>query len=145
MVWLTMTPTIVEALEKIQSLNVPAHERDGGTSSERADDTLRERHHERTANTKPGNVTVVGSSHSVKEDIRMRNSGAVGDSEKTKEPSLRDPKPGNPISHGQIIDLSKQLKSHNLSPFTLDGLLRGSNVYVAPLPPKPEQVSNYLR
>lgn len=85
------------------------------------------------------------------------------------EPSLADPKAGNPISHSQLIDLSKLLKRHadqlasteeNLRrredtphqenekpedpvPITLDALLRNSAVYVPPPPPKKEPTPEY--
>lgn len=48
---------------------------------------------------------------------------------------------GKPISHGQVIDISRQLKSRGHSLYHLDILLRGSRVYVPPPPPKPEPVS----
>lgn len=60
----------------------------------------------------------------------------------TKEPTLDDPKLGNPISHGQIVDLWKQLKAQGNSNFTLEQLLRGASVYIPPPPPKPEPVSH---
>lgn len=65
------------------------------------------------------------------------------------EPSLEAPKIGNPISHSQLIDLSKQLRAHQVDadgekghvPSYLNDLLKGSNIYVAPPKPKPEPVS----
>lgn len=64
------------------------------------------------------------------------------------ETSLQDPAIGKPISHGQIIDFSKSLRdyfetSRNDSTiiYDLDGLLRGSKVYIEPPKPKPEPVS----
>lgn len=59
---------------------------------------------------------------------------------KSDEPSLADPSVGNPISHGQVIDLAKQLKSEGDGNFSLETLLRGSTVYIPPPPPKPQQV-----
>lgn len=64
------------------------------------------------------------------------------ESQPTKEPTLDDPKLGNPISHGQIINLWKQLKTQGNSNFTLEQLLRGASVYIPPPPPKPEPVSH---
>ncbi|OCL02794.1 hypothetical protein AOQ84DRAFT_228440 [Glonium stellatum] len=62
------------------------------------------------------------------------------------EPSLAEPEVGNPISHSQLIDISKLVKNHpgqiNLSPH-LDGLLRGSKIYTPPTEPKPEPTSEY--
>ncbi|KAF5561212.1 hypothetical protein FPHYL_6291 [Fusarium phyllophilum] len=61
----------------------------------------------------------------------------------TKEPTLDDPKLGNPISHGQVVDLWKQLKAQGNSNFTLEQLLRGASVYIPPPPPKPEPSPEY--
>ncbi|KAH7237679.1 endoplasmic reticulum-based factor for assembly of V-ATPase-domain-containing protein [Fusarium redolens] len=61
----------------------------------------------------------------------------------TKEPSLDDPKLGNPISHSQIVDLWKQLKAQGNSNYTLEQLLRGASVYIPPPPPKPEPSPQY--
>ncbi|KAF4343463.1 vacuolar er assembly vma12 [Fusarium beomiforme] len=61
----------------------------------------------------------------------------------TKEPSLDEPKLGNPISHGQIVDLWKQLKAQGNSKYTLEQLLRGASVYIPPPPPKPEPSPEY--
>ncbi|CVL05490.1 uncharacterized protein FMAN_10706 [Fusarium mangiferae] len=61
----------------------------------------------------------------------------------TKEPTLDDPKLGNPISHGQIVDLWKQLKAQGNSNFTLEQLLRGASVYTPPPPPRPEPSPEY--
>jgi TMEM199 family protein len=58
-----------------------------------------------------------------------------------QEPSLSSPAIGKPISHGQVMDISRQLKSRGHSSYHLDILLRGSRVYAPPLPPKPEPVS----
>jgi hypothetical protein len=56
------------------------------------------------------------------------------------EPSLLQPLVGKPIAHGQVINISKQLKALGISPHHLDTLLRGSTVYTLPPPPKPEPV-----
>ena len=77
------------------------------------------------------------------------------------ESSLDDAAVGEPISHGQVIDLSRSLieratgttsdENHrrrlyncDVEKFHLDHLLRGSSVYVSPAKPKPEQVSRGL-
>lgn len=50
---------------------------------------------------------------------------------------------GDPISHAQVLELSKQLKANNIDPHHLDTLLRGSTIWV-PLRPKPkEKTSEY--
>ena len=78
------------------------------------------------------------------------------------ESSLDDVEVGEPISHGQVIDISRNLIERvtdttregnhqrrlyncDVEKFHLDHLLRGSSVYVAPAKPKPEQVSSRSR
>jgi hypothetical protein len=67
------------------------------------------------------------------------------------EPSLAEPAEGKPVSHSQLIDLSKLLKKHDIKVtekgeeeglvvYTLDHLLKGSKVYIPPPPPKKEPV-----
>ncbi|KAM9877817.1 vacuolar h+-atpase assembly protein [Verticillium dahliae] len=56
------------------------------------------------------------------------------------EPSLKDPQPGNPITHAQVLRLRKKLKGGSHQDFSLESLLRGSQVYSPPPPPKPEPV-----
>jgi hypothetical protein len=70
------------------------------------------------------------------------------------DPSLADPAVGNPVSHGQLIGLSKLLRKYadkvsekdgegTPVAYTLDSLLRGSTFYVPPPPPKKAPVSSY--
>lgn len=59
------------------------------------------------------------------------------------EPSLSDVDIGSPISHGQIMDLRNLLKAGDHKEYSLEVLLRGSEVYVPPPPPKPEPVSGH--
>jgi len=59
------------------------------------------------------------------------------------EPSLDIPTVGKPISHSQIIKLSRELKNESVSPCYLVDLLRGSKVYVLPSPGKPKPTSEY--
>ncbi|KAH7159631.1 endoplasmic reticulum-based factor for assembly of V-ATPase-domain-containing protein [Dactylonectria estremocensis] len=61
----------------------------------------------------------------------------------TDEPSLDEPTIGKPISHGQIVDLWRNLKSQGDSAHSLEQLLRGANVYISPPPPKPEPSPQY--
>ena len=66
------------------------------------------------------------------------------------EASLDQPAIGNPITHGQILAISKILKEirmntiddnvDDLVSYHLDDLLRGSRVYVEPPKPKAEPV-----
>ena len=68
------------------------------------------------------------------------------------KPSLDQPVEGNPISHVQLIEISKRLKqikedaedpeAHNDNVVChLDDLLRGSRIYMEPPKPKIEPVS----
>jgi hypothetical protein len=75
------------------------------------------------------------------------------------EPTLAEPKVGNPISHSQLIGLSKLLKKHapkdtqepppttedaqEPTPTTLAALLANTAVYIPPPPPKPTQTPEY--
>ncbi|KAK7422798.1 hypothetical protein QQX98_001359 [Neonectria punicea] len=59
------------------------------------------------------------------------------------EPSLDDPKIGNPISHSQIVDLRKQIKAQSDSAPSLEQLLRGAHIYAPPPPPRPEPTREY--
>jgi len=81
-----------------------------------------------------------------------------------EEPSLRDPKIGNPISHNQLIALSKLLKRHaagkhtsqgkhaklqnndflNINHVTLEAFLCGATIYQTPPPPKKEPSPEYI-
>ncbi|KAI1631896.1 endoplasmic reticulum-based factor for assembly of V-ATPase-domain-containing protein [Biscogniauxia mediterranea] len=65
------------------------------------------------------------------------------DDTKNKEPSLKDPAVGNPISHAQVIDIWKQLNTQDRHDIRLEGLLRGAAIYVPPPPPKPEPTDEY--
>jgi hypothetical protein len=83
--------------------------------------------------------------------------------QRPSEPVLADAKAGNPISHGQLIDLSKLLKmplyeppppadeskstpEHDVTiPTTLDALLRGSSIYIRPPLPKKEPTPEFVR
>lgn len=67
------------------------------------------------------------------------------------ELQLPEPVAGEPISHSQLIDLSKLLRKHaddisvhgvdgDPPSYTLDSLLKGSRFYVPPPPPKKEPV-----
>ena len=66
------------------------------------------------------------------------------------EPSLDQPAVDNPITHGQIIAISKTLRENktnvndekptNMFSYHLDDLLRGSKVYIDPPKPKAEPV-----
>lgn len=84
--------------------------------------------------------------------------------QRADEPALADAKPGNPISHSQLIDLSKLLKKHlpragsetpvaneeapqnaveEPVPTALASLLANTTLYTPPPPPKPAKTPEY--
>lgn len=82
-----------------------------------------------------------------------RSSLDLNGTTEASEPSLDDPSIGDPISHGQIIALSKLLRhvnnkpedcgpetSQGLASYHLDDLLRGARIYHEPPKPKAEPV-----
>ena len=85
----------------------------------------------------------------VQECVRLGFKNAT-EAKSSAEPQLDDPEVGKPISHGQLIDISRHLKKHYQDaiheepqvPYHLDQLLRGSHVYISPPPPKKEPVSD---
>jgi len=85
---------------------------------------------------------------SIAEALKKRTE-AAGDSAKEEElpdgePNLENPSVGDPISHGQIIDLWRNLRCHGHRDCRLESLLRGAKVYVSPPPPKAEPVGRPL-
>ena len=80
---------------------------------------------------------------------RLRADAAAGDAlahaqaSQRDEPSLDEPAVGKPISHGQILDLSTNLRPRHPS-HSLERLLQGARVYVPPPPPRPEPVRPLL-
>ncbi len=83
-------------------------------------------------------------------DYSMFASSLTSLSSSTNEPSLVKPTVGNPISHGQLMEIAiavreqrqtdDGVKSRGLG---LENLLRGSRVYIAPPKPKPEPVYEF--
>lgn len=65
---------------------------------------------------------------------------ANGERSKSTEPTLCNPEMGNPISHGQIVELSQNMKANGLQPCQLEDLLKGARVYIPPPPEKLEPV-----
>jgi hypothetical protein len=73
--------------------------------------------------------------------------------QRTDESPLADAKPGNAISHSQLIDLSKLLKKHasqlprdddNPIPTSLAALLINTHIYTPPPPPAPKKPASYI-
>jgi uncharacterized membrane protein len=113
MVLLTMTPAIVAGLESLEKLHEPA-----------GDDTTGKQ------NTEKAN-----------EDAQNRPTGSSCDT--NTSPSLDAPKLGNPISHGQIVELWQKLKTSAETSCSLERLLQGSHVYIPPPPPKREPTPEF--
>ncbi|EKD14913.1 uncharacterized protein L3040_003873 [Drepanopeziza brunnea f. sp. 'multigermtubi'] len=132
MVLLTMTDPLVEALEKYQGLENRVGEKrnvDGDATNKingGEDDALRKAR-EREPQSKNAAADFKGKETS----------------SKPSEPALSDPRIGNPISHGQIIELARNMKVRGLQPSRLEDLLKGARVYVPPPPAKPEPTSEY--
>lgn len=125
MVLLTMTPVIVEGLRNVET-------------SPMITGAVSEGIHKDVALAPGSNET-----GAIENEIQNSEKGKEIQTAHMPEPSLQDPKPGNPISHLQIVALSRQLKSINAIPYHLDALLRGSHVYIPPPPPKPTQTPEY--
>ncbi|KAI1464881.1 endoplasmic reticulum-based factor for assembly of V-ATPase-domain-containing protein [Daldinia caldariorum] len=100
MVLLTMTPSIVEAINRL-----PKDETD--------------------------------------DDEDLQNKEGNSDITENSERLLKNPSIGKPISHWQIIDIWKRLKSEKDESTKLEQLLRGATVYIPPPPPKPEPTEEY--
>src|SRR2546421_440653 len=103
MVLLTMTPSMVEALEKVRSFEIGTDEGRQPPTSEAAPDKSSRIKDDETVTTVGNENTGIlaedrdqNSSNSTSGDIK-----AAGEGPKSTEPSLENPKVGNPISHGQ--------------------------------------------
>jgi hypothetical protein len=144
MVLLMMTRTMVEGLQKVDSRNSTVlkdnkpHESNG--SQQLLVKDAQENGQLYHDDNKKGTRNDAGESSSLSHCLPTEET--VHNSTDATEPSLERPCLGNPISHGQVIDLSTQLRAAGLEPHRLEDLLRGSRVYVAPPPPKLEPVSD---
>lgn len=143
MVFLTMTASMVEALDKVESLKKMKDDNicTGKAMSDQDDKKLdnateeegRRISQEITVIDKPTHVPVQTEAEVEKGDGRNQSI----------DPSLSNPQIGNLISHGQVIDLWKETESQNLRSYSLENLLKGSRVYNPPPPPKPEPVGSH--
>ncbi|EFZ00735.1 endoplasmic reticulum-based factor for assembly of V-ATPase [Metarhizium robertsii] len=80
------------------------------------------------------------------EDMQQGTTGDAahdGHQQTDREPSLNPPSVGKPISHQQIVDIWKKLRANHNASYSLEELLRGSQVYVPPPPPKPEPTEEF--
>ncbi|KAK0114763.1 hypothetical protein ONS95_014247 [Cadophora gregata] len=144
MVLLTMTAAMVGALEKIQGGGRAAEQNDslrndnvltaGNDGSNGRNSEQTQQHTENRPGEAERKSAASENSSCSKENPE---SNALG------EPTLSNPRIGNPISHGQIVDLSQNMKAQKLRPYLLEELLKGARMYNPPPPPKPEPTSEY--
>ena len=127
MVLLTMTPSMVEALEKLERA-------DGKAEGE---ELARKRMAEASLNEGDAQEDTEKSTENNQYQSKTARNQHV-------EPLMSNPKVGNPISHGQVVDISRDLKARRIQPNSLEALLKGSRVYVPPPSPKAEPVSETL-
>ena len=148
MVFLTMTTSMVEGLEKIRTPE-PAEEKKDELQEKDAKEGSSA---DNVPSEKAPTAAIEQADEKQRQTDEERSNAPVGTTksasvekvdEKSTEPSLENPKVGNPISHGQVIDLSRQLKAQGLSPCSLEVLLKGARFYVPPPPPKKEPVSSH--
>jgi hypothetical protein len=137
MVFVTISPTILVALEEVRLLDQEGSRNAPGSQKLNDEQSRLDRDVNQAKVTERLGIQRI---HNDAEDEQIshveRESEGV-----SSEPSLSNPKLGNPISHGQVIDLWKELKARSPRPRTLDSLLRGTQVYIPPREPKPEPVS----
>ncbi|KAK2057222.1 hypothetical protein LY76DRAFT_606412 [Colletotrichum caudatum] len=112
MVQLTVTPSIVDGLQRLTETRSSRDESNASKTDTAAQES-----------TSDGPATSVATP--------------------TEEPNLERPAVGDPITHGQVLTLWRDLKSECIDGFSLEGLLRGASVYIPPPPPKPEPSAEY--
>ncbi|KAL5323032.1 hypothetical protein ACEPPN_007559 [Leptodophora sp. 'Broadleaf-Isolate-01'] len=147
MVLLTMTSTMVEALDKIRGLNQATdknteknvfcddYNSTKGNDDNRGSEDQTKEHTTTDADEKKTIVTALPGHDAHPEERREGNAAS--------EPTLSNPRIGNPISHGQVVDLSQKMKAQKLQPCSLEDLLKGARIYLPPPAPKPELTSEY--
>ena len=88
----------------------------------------------------PAIVAAVEACHELDETLIGTNDAS--------EPLLNNPTVGSPISHSQLVAVSKLLKAHGEKDVTischLDALLRGSRIYYEPPKSKAQPVWSNL-
>ncbi|KAI0148647.1 endoplasmic reticulum-based factor for assembly of V-ATPase-domain-containing protein [Xylariaceae sp. FL1272] len=88
-------------------------------------------------------VEALKSSESLDLEVELQADADSAVGPDLQDPSLENPAVGNPINHGQIIDIWKSLRGKGHADYSLEQLLRGSTIYVPPPPPKAEQTNEY--
>lgn len=108
-----------------------------------------ERHNDDTASASPRwTQSEPLQEQSLETTIQLKSPRSSSEPSETLSDLLNDPiqnslEIGNPISHTQVLELSKELKKNNIEPYHLDALLRGSNIWVGPIPKPKETTSEY--
>ncbi|KAK1976312.1 endoplasmic reticulum-based factor for assembly of V-ATPase-domain-containing protein [Colletotrichum cereale] len=113
MVQLTITPSIADGLQRLTEVRSSRDKSDPSKTDSAAQES-----------TAHGSATSVATPNA-------------------EEPTLERPAVGDPITHGQVLGLWKDLKSEGVDGFSLEGLLRCARVYIPPPPPKPEPSAEY--
>ncbi|KAM3072090.1 hypothetical protein ACMFMF_007484 [Clarireedia jacksonii] len=136
MVCLTMTSEMVEALITLNSFQVPGSD---GEATRRETDDNKVTEGEQCEQAREAQEEDASKADQIEPSAASKDD--EGSSNRlASEPSLADPRIGNPISHGQVLGIWRDLKSHDKSCPSLETLLQGSRVYIRPPPPKPEPV-----
>lgn len=138
MVLLTMTDAMVEALQMIGGYANANHV--SKIPKNRQENVVKDSSAGKAVQLEEKPVKAIYGSNTALNDVG--DSRKMVESEYHSEPSILQPKVGNPISHNQIMDLWKRLNNKQSGSYTLEELLKGSKVYLPPAPPKPEPVSS---
>ncbi|KAG4432856.1 hypothetical protein IFR05_011656 [Cadophora sp. M221] len=142
-----MTATMVEALDKVWGLDQATDGSEGkmrlrdDDKSTKGNDDNRESEDQTKKHTiidaeEKRRIASVTPGHAAHPEERKEGSAA-------SEPALSNPRIGNPISHGQVVDLSQKMKARKFQPCRLEDLLKGARIYIPPPVPKPEPTSEY--
>lgn len=134
---------MVEALDKIQGFERATegaarkdHSNDNTSTEGNNNNESSEDQRKRNADTGAGEKQMISAAV----PGNTADSEAKTDCDVTTEPILSNPRIGNPISHGQVVDLSQKMKAQTLQPCRLEDLLKGVRMYIPPPAPKPEPV-----
>ncbi|RKF81855.1 putative vacuolar h+-atpase assembly protein [Golovinomyces cichoracearum] len=133
MVLLTMTATIVEALLELQlsqndnqiSLNADS------SAVEKDESPLQRLIHKKKTRCQEAHI------------IKDEQDDMSTKTENLNNPKLTQPEVGNPITHLQILDLSKLMKCRARGSYSLENMLRGSKIFIPPPSPRPEKTLEY--
>ncbi|KAH7369556.1 endoplasmic reticulum-based factor for assembly of V-ATPase-domain-containing protein [Rhexocercosporidium sp. MPI-PUGE-AT-0058] len=147
MVLLTMTVTMVEALEKVRGLDRAIEGSEERNRPRDDDNSTRGNNNKRKSEDQTKAYTGNGAEGNIRNNYVLPGNntgpGETRNDNAASEPTLSNPRIGNSISHGQVVAISQKMKAQKLQPCRLEDLLKGARVYVPPPPPKPEPTSEY--